>query len=33
MHYGKTVWQTPEGEFVYGKFNLVDIEYNQKMLK
>jgi hypothetical protein len=22
------VWHTPEGEFVYGKFNLAEIEYN-----
>jgi hypothetical protein len=27
-HYGEAVWHYPEGEFVYGKFNLVSIEYN-----
>ena len=26
--YGEAVWHTPEGEFTYGKFNLVEIEYN-----
>jgi hypothetical protein len=24
----ETVWHTPEGEFSYGKFTLVDMEYN-----
>jgi hypothetical protein len=23
------IWHTPQGEFVYGKFELVDIEYNR----
>jgi hypothetical protein len=31
--YGETVWHTSEGEFVYGKFNLAEIEYNLKELK
>jgi hypothetical protein len=26
--YGEAVWHYPEGEFVYGKYNLVDIQYN-----
>ena len=26
--YGELVWHTPEGEFTYGKFHLVEIEYN-----
>jgi len=26
--YGETIWHYPEGEFVYGKFNLISIEYN-----
>jgi hypothetical protein len=26
--YGEAVWHYPEGEFVYGKFKLVSIEYN-----
>jgi hypothetical protein len=28
MTYGETIWHYPEGEFVYGKFNLKSIEYN-----
>lgn len=28
--YGETIWQMPEGDFVYGKFNLKSIEYNCK---
>lgn len=28
MQYGEAVWHYPEGEFVYGKFNLRSIEYN-----
>ena len=31
--YGEAVWHTPEGEFSYGKFNLVEIEYNLGELK
>jgi hypothetical protein len=26
--YGEAIWHYPEGEFVYGKFNLKDIQYN-----
>lgn len=26
--YGEAIWHYPEGEFVYGKFHLKDIEYN-----
>ena len=26
--YGEAVWHAPEGEFVYAKFDLVEIEYN-----
>jgi hypothetical protein len=26
--YGKAIWHYPDGEFVYGKFNLKSIEYN-----
>jgi hypothetical protein len=28
MSYGEAVWHTPNGEFIYGKFNLAEIEYN-----
>jgi hypothetical protein len=28
MTYGETVWHYPDGKFVYGKFNLKDVEYN-----
>jgi hypothetical protein len=28
MKYGEAIWHYPEGEFVYGKFNLKNIEYN-----
>jgi hypothetical protein len=28
MSYGETIWHTPQGEFIYGKFNLVEVEYN-----
>ncbi len=28
MQYGEAVWHYPEGEFVYGKFNLNSIKYN-----
>ncbi|NWG13723.1 MAG: hypothetical protein HXY20_09330 [Acidobacteria bacterium] len=31
--HGEGVWHMPEGEFVYGKFNLVEIEYNLKGLR
>jgi hypothetical protein len=33
LSYGETVWHTPEGEFCYGKFNLVKIEYNLREFK
>ena len=26
--YGEAVWHYPEGDFVYGKFNLTGLEYN-----
>lgn len=29
--YAEVVWHYPEGEFVYGKFNLESVEYNVKM--
>jgi len=28
MTYGETIWYYPDGEFVYGKFNLKEVEYN-----
>lgn len=28
--YGEAIWHYPEGEFVYGKFNLKEIQYNVK---
>jgi len=28
MQYGEAVWHFPDGEFVYGKFNLKSVEYN-----
>lgn len=31
--YGEAIWHTPEGEFPYGKFNLIEIEYNRKEYK
>jgi hypothetical protein len=31
--YGETSWQTPDGEFVYGKFNIEEVEYNCETLK
>jgi hypothetical protein len=31
--YGETVWHTPEGDFTYGRFYLVEIAYNCKELK
>ena len=31
--YGEASWQMPSGEFVYGKFNILDIEYNCETLK
>lgn len=32
MTYGETIWHYPDGEFVYGKFYLTHIEYNNKTL-
>ncbi|AKA34287.1 DUF6544 family protein [Flagellimonas lutaonensis] len=31
--YGEAVWHYPDGEFVYGKFNLKSIEYNVSQLQ
>ena len=31
--YGEAVWHTPDGEFVYGRFNLAEIEYNLRELE
>ncbi len=31
--YGEAIWHYPEGEFVYGKFNLKSIEYNMVDIK
>jgi hypothetical protein len=31
--YGETIWHTPEGQFGYGEFHLLEIEYNVKELK
>ena len=31
--YGQAVWHYPEGEFVYGKFYLKNIEYNVRELQ
>ncbi|MBF8296736.1 MAG: hypothetical protein HW389_3281 [Bacteroidetes bacterium] len=31
--FGEASWQTPNGEFVYGRFNLLDVEYNCGTLK
>ena len=31
--YGETIWHYPDGEFVYGKFTLKNIEYNVKEIK
>ena len=33
MTYGETIWHYPDGKFVYGKFNLKEIEYNVSVLK
>jgi uncharacterized Zn ribbon protein len=30
--YGKTIWQMPEGVFVYGKFTLKSVAYNCKKI-
>ena len=31
--YGEAIWHKPEGEFCYGKFNIIDVEYNCKSYK
>jgi hypothetical protein len=31
--YGESIWQYPDGEFVYGKFHVNDIEYNVSDLR
>jgi len=31
--YGEAIWHKPEGEYCYGKFNLVEVEYNCKEYK
>jgi len=31
--YGEAIWHYPEGEFVYGKFNVKSVEYNLPELK
>ncbi len=28
--YGETIWFMPEGEYVYGKFNLIKVDFNGK---
>jgi len=33
MTYGEAIWHYPDGKFVYGKFNLKEIEYNVSILK
>ncbi len=33
MTYGEAIWHYPDGKFVYGKFNLKEIEYNVSALK
>ena len=33
MTYGETIWHYPDGKFVYGKFNLKEVEYNVSVLK
>lgn len=30
--YGETIWQMPEGDFVYGKFTLKSVAYNCKKI-
>ena len=31
MSYGEAIWHYPEGNFIYGKFNLNDVRYNVKI--
>lgn len=33
MSYGEAIWHYPDGEFVYGKFRLKDMEYNCKIVE
>ncbi|MCL6461676.1 hypothetical protein SAMN05444372_11291 [Flavobacterium micromati] len=33
MTYGETIWHYPDGKFVYGKFNLKEVEYNVSGMK
>jgi hypothetical protein len=33
MNYGETIWHYPDGKFVYGKFNLKEVEYNVSEIK
>ncbi len=33
MTYGETIWHYPDEKFVYGKFNLREVEYNVSVLK
>jgi hypothetical protein len=33
MTYGETIWHYPDGIFIYGKFNLKEVEYNVSILK
>ncbi len=33
IKYGEAIWHYPEGEFVYGEFNLKSIEYNMPEFK
>jgi len=28
MTYGEAIWHYPDGKFIYGKFNLQQVEYN-----
>ncbi len=33
MTYGEAIWHYPDGKFVYGKFNLKEVEYNVTAMK
>jgi hypothetical protein len=33
MTYGEAIWHYPDGKFVYGKFNLKEVEYNLSVFK
>jgi len=33
MTYGEAIWHYPDGKFVYGKFNLKEVEYNVSEFK